>query len=437
MFFKKTAIALFLIASLALVFGGVVVAQEEVELNILALKMDSTQYIDEKTNEWIEQYEKEHDVEVSVNWEYLAEEDARAHAVEDMATGTGYYQIAQVGTQHITLMAANDWLVPVEDYFTEDYRADEFVEAVETGASYDGKMYGVPIYHEATHLFYRHDVFEELGIEPPETLAGMKEKAKMITEETEMAGVVLRGRRGAGLNHVSWKQFLHAYGGKWLKDFERPYEPAFNSEEGIKATKWYAEMIRNYAPEGSQTAHWREAQAMFMSGEAAMMIDATSISRRVLTDESSQVKGDVSFKLIPKGPEGRYPWYFSWNLGISKPGTEGLTREVAADYVMWATSPEMKIDMMEDLGVLPARETTLNSDKAEEVYGDPNMSNWLSNTIKSLNIEEAAENPVIAKVPEWPAIGDTIGIQLEEIFTGSKTVEEGLSEAAKTIEQDF
>jgi ABC-type glycerol-3-phosphate transport system substrate-binding protein len=438
MSWKKISIPLALVLSLVLMLSLPLAAQQNVRLNILAMRMGSTEYIEAQTDEWIEQYEEEHDVNVSVNWEYLEEEDLRPQTVQDMAAGTGYYQIAQVGTQHLPLLAENDWIVPMEDYFTEDYNADEFVEAVVSTASYNDKMYVVPIYHEATHLIYRHDIFNELGIEVPETLEEVTEAAKKITEETDTAGIVLRGQRGAGLNHVSWKQYLQAFGGKWLESNEPPFEAAFNSEEGVEATEWYTNLIRNYAPQGTQTSHWRDVMSTFMAGEAAMTIDATSIGRRIVTDDASEVVGKTSFALFPEGPAGRYPWYFSWNLALSKVGTRNdMTREVAADYILWATSPEMKKEMMMEIGTLPARTSTLESAEAQEYYGQEGMSNWLENTIASLQIEEAGEDPVIAKIPQWPAIGDTIGIQLERIFTGSVSVEEGLDQAAKIINRDF
>ncbi len=438
MSWKKISIPFIFTLSLALMLSLPLAAQETVRLNILAMRMGSTEYIQDQTDEWIDQYEEENDVRVRVNWEFLEEEDLRPQTVQDMAAGTGYYQIAQVGTQHLPLLAENDWIVPLEEHFTEDYKADEFVEAVRSTASYKGKQYVVPIYHEATHLIYRHDIFNDLGIEPPETLEEVTEAAKKISEETDTAGIVLRGQRGAGLNHVSWKQYLQAFGGEWLKSFDQPFEAAFNSEEGIRATEWYTNLIRNYAPEGTQTSHWRDVMSTFMAGEAAMTIDATSIGRRIVTDDASEVIGKTSFALFPEGPAGRYPWYFSWNLALSKVGTEkGMTREVAADYIMWATSPEMKKEMMTELGTLPARTSTLESEEAQEYYGQEGMSNWLDNTIESLQIEEAGENPVIAKIPQWPALGDTVGIQLERIFTGSVGVEEGLNRAAQIIDRDF
>lgn len=438
MSWRKTSVYVFLVTILVFSVAFSVAAQETVNINILAMRMGSTEYIQSQTPEWIDQYEENHDVKVRVNWEFLEEQDLRPQVVQDMAAGTGYYQIVQLGDRYLPLLARNDWVVPMEQYFTEEYQADKFVEAVRATASYNDKMYTVPIYHEATQLIYRHDIFNELGLEPPATMQDVTEAAKKITEETDTAGIVLRGQRGSGLNHISWKQYLQAFGGKWLKDGERPFEPEFDSEAGIEATKWYTNLIQNYAPEGTQSAHWRDVMSTFMAGEAAMTIDATSIGRRIVTDDASEVIGKTSFALFPKGPAGRYPWYFSWSLALSKVGTRGKTREVAADYMLWATSPEMKKSMMEAIGTLPARTNTLESEAAQEYYGQEGMSNWLDNTIKSLQIEEAGENPVGGpRIPQWPAIGDTIGIYLERIFTGSVSVEKGLKEAAEAIERDF
>lgn len=415
-----------------------VAAQETVNINVLAMRMGSLEYIQQQTDEWIDKYEEEHDVKVRVNWDFLEEADIRSQTVQDMAAGTGYYQVIQVGTHHMPLLAENEWIVSLEDYFTEDYKADEIVEASRSTASYEGKMYGAPIYHEATHLVYRHDIFNELGIEPPDTLEEVTEAAKKVTEETDIAGIALRGQRGNGINHVSWKQYLHAFGGEWLENNESPFKPAFNSEKGIRATEWYTNLIQNYAPEGMQTANWRDVMSSFMAGEVAMTIDATSIGRRIVSNEASDVIGKTSFALFPKGPAGRYPWYFSWNLAVSKVGTkEGLEREVVADYALWATSPEMKKRMMLEEGTLPARTSNLESEAAREFYGQEGMSNWLENTIESLQIKEAAENPVVEKMPQWPALGDTVGIQLEKIFAGNVSVEEGLNRAAEIIERDF
>lgn len=434
---KKILFPLIFALAFTLILGFQAEAQE-VNLNILAMSMESTEYMEAVQDRFIEKWADE-GVEVSFSWDYMEEEDLRPHAVEDAAAGVGHYQIYQVGTQHIPLMAVNNWIVPIEDYFTEDYAGDEFTGAVVEGASFEGTMYGVPLYNEATHLIYRHDVFEELGLNPPETLEEMKEKAAYIDEQRDdIAGVVLRGQRGAGLNHVSWKQYLNAFGGEWLTDLEPPYEAAFYSEEGIEATEWYTEMIREYAPEGTQTAHWRDVMADFMAGRAAMTVDATSIGRRIVTEEASEVIGKTSFALIPEGPAGRFPWFFSWNLVVSEPGTQDeLTREVATDFVLWATSQEMKLEIMHEEAVLPARSTTLEMEEVREFYDDPGMSNWLENTLESMEIEEARENPVIVQIPDWPSIGDTIGIYLEEIFTGALSVEDGLREAAETIDRDF
>lgn len=406
---------------------------DSITLNILAMRMGSTEYIADRSEEWVQRYKRKTGVDVTVNWEFLEEKSLRSQAVQDMATGTGYYQVSQLGTQHVPLMASNDWIVPLDDHFPSDYGADEFVEAVVTGASYQGAQYGVPIYHEATHLIYRHDIFDEMGMEPPSTLGEMREKAKKIDRDRDIAGVVLRGKRGAGLNHVSWKQYLHAFDGDWLRGMNKPYRAAFNSREGRKATEWYADLIRNHAPTGSQTAHWRDVMSLFMAGQAAMTIDATSIGRRIVTDDASQVIGKTSFETFPEGPAGRYPWFFSWNLGVSKVGTQGATREAAIDYVLWAASREMKMDMMSELGTLPARTSTLESQAAKDYYGKPGLSNWLPNTLKSLDIQEASANPVIAKIPEWPSVGDTIGLHLEQIFTGSTSVDGGLEAAAEAI----
>ncbi len=55
------------------------------------------------------------------------------------------------------------------DKYWDEYNLGDIPEKAWEGVTIDGQIYGVPIVGNTLHLIYRQDVFDELGIEVPET----------------------------------------------------------------------------------------------------------------------------------------------------------------------------------------------------------------------------------------------------------------------------
>ncbi|TCJ18911.1 extracellular solute-binding protein, partial [Rubrobacter taiwanensis] len=62
--------------------------------------------------------------------------------------------------------AANGWIVDLSDRFGN--RGD-FLEGTIQSNTYEGAIYGVPWFTDAGMLYYRADLLEEAGVEPPTT----------------------------------------------------------------------------------------------------------------------------------------------------------------------------------------------------------------------------------------------------------------------------
>ena len=75
-------------------------------------------------------------------------------------------------------------LVDITDYFKDDPTLKTVSPGHMTVGTYDGRLYGVPLYADVSALFYNKDLFEKAGLDPdkpPTSLAEIREYADKIT----------------------------------------------------------------------------------------------------------------------------------------------------------------------------------------------------------------------------------------------------------------
>ncbi|MDZ7909249.1 MAG: hypothetical protein U5N10_14220 [Gemmobacter sp.] len=103
---------------------------------------------------------------------------------------------------------------------------------------------------------------------------------------------------------------------------------------------------------------------------------------------------------------------------------------IAGDFVGWATSKEMEqqrpaAGIASDIG----RVSTLQSE-ADRVKSVP------QEYIDALLATGSRTNLLIMASPAWPEIGDTLGLALEELFTGTRDDIQGALDEAVFAAED-
>ncbi|MEM2489467.1 MAG: sugar ABC transporter substrate-binding protein [Thermoplasmata archaeon] len=284
-----------------------------------------------------------------------------------------------------------------------------------------GVYYGVPVYGETTQLMYRRDLFEAEGIKVPETMDELWEVAKHFYRPPELYGIVLRGLRGEGMNVYIWTCFLRAFGGEYLRD----KEAVFNSPEAVKATTFYRDLITKFGPPGCSSFSWSDVEDLFKAGKVAMIIDASDFATRLEDPTKSLVVGKVGYAPVPAGPAGRFPSIYTFGLSISAVGCKTeKEKEAAGLFIGWATSKDMERvrAMMGDVSI--SRKSAFESTFFKEKFGK--YPGRIESAVQGYKEALPDYRP---RIPEWPDIGDRLGIILEEIFAGKRDVKEGLDEA--------
>lgn len=266
--------------------------------------------------------------------------------------------------QENKLFASNGYLADITELVQrdEDWNWGDFQEGPASLTTWDDKVVGVPIITERTVLYYRKDLLEEAGLEPPATLEDLKAAAAAIHEANpEVAGYIGRTAKSAAVTQFS--AFLFSYGGAWIND---DGTSAIGSDEAREAYKFYGDLIREHTsatinPEMS----WAEAFAVFQQGNAAFIADADSLYKNMTDPSQSTVSENVGFAPFPEGPAGSKPYNVAaWALGVNE---TTANPDGAWQFIKWATSKDTTLKLAQ-LGVSGARTSVWDDPEAKSDY---------------------------------------------------------------------
>jgi len=193
------------------------------------------------------------------------------------------------------------WAVPLNDQLPG--LEENFVTSGLDIFSYEGQRLGVPFWGSSSGLFYRTDLLEEYGFEPPQTYDDMAEIIDTITaDRPELTGLAWPGAREESLVMV-WADFLYGFGGQY---FDESGTCAFNSPEGVAAVEYMTGLIESGASPPETTA-WKaqEAQTRFVEGNSIFLWHNHDIVTWLDDPERSAVAGKWGFMPSPAQPEGR------------------------------------------------------------------------------------------------------------------------------------
>jgi multiple sugar transport system substrate-binding protein len=354
---------------------------------------------------------------MTVNITYYPEVERRAKIRMDAATKTGSFQIYYVDEAITPELASGGSIVPLKDYYPPEYDISDFAPAYLGVLTYKGVVYGCPFRGGTDLLFYRKDLFDaETPAYPvPKDMDALKEAAKHFTRAPDLYGITLRGQRGFGANVWLWQEYAAAFGGKYFDDSGKP---VFNSPECVEATKLYTELIRSYGPPGGAVYTWADLLNAFQVGKVAMFTGDWDWMMNVEDPTKSSVAGKVGYSTFPTGPAGQVGNCGGHGLAMSTYGCKNETeRKAAGLFIAWMTGKEAELHRIgTSVGFLTiARLSSINSPQFAAAVGP--HPDWVSSLASTLKVA----SPKMPAIPEWPQIGDYLGICLEELFTGKRS----------------
>jgi N,N'-diacetylchitobiose transport system substrate-binding protein len=237
-------------------------------------------------DEAVARFESEHPgVEVDV--QYIAVETRSERFTGAFNDPASAPDVAEVGNTDLAGYVAAGGLADVTEKLPQwPESADLSPSALDT-ARVEGKVFGVPWYTGVRALYYRTDVFDELGLQPPRTTAELLATAQRIrSERPDLYGIATGGKY-----HYALMPFIWAAGGDLARQEGQRWVSTIDSPEAQRGIETYAEMITSGACPPEQCSDMTGSQSVqaFASGKAAMTIG-----------------GDFNRKAVDAGVGGKY-----------------------------------------------------------------------------------------------------------------------------------
>ncbi|PLC53247.1 hypothetical protein CR155_13260 [Pollutimonas nitritireducens] len=378
---------------------------------------------------------------IKVRMEKVPPGQIRQKAMLDLSSGTGTYATHAADPMYYPLYVANKWVDPLDTYLNNPaltdpawYDYNDILQAWREADSVDGKPYGVPYDGEVTVQVYRKDLYDAKGLKPADTFEQLLSNAEALNDpDNRQYGLALRGFAGAGQNMYIYPSIFRSFGGKWFKGDK----VVVNSPEAIKALEWYVNALSKYAPAAVRNWNWPDIADAFSQGTVACYIDAHSSAAVITNPQKSRVVGKVAYARWPKGPDGkRVTSIWNWGFPINA-ALKDDAKKATWLFIAWATSAETQ-----------AR-TSWKSDSATPRSGLNRTSLWKAPEFAEA-MKGAGENFIPAaleslehdtdvewrpRVPQWPAIGDTMAVAIQAALVGERSPKDALDQAQARIDQ--
>ena len=385
----------------------------------IILAFQSTPLID-NLNNYLDDFQNNTGIKVIVD--LMPYESLVQKVSIDCTTGTKQYDCFWM--EPPWLGRFSDEFEPLESYINDpvlgkDFDLEDFSKNfLNNTVMYDGKMLGIPLEACMMVVSYREDVFEDLGIEVPETLDEYIAAAEKIKEGTDIYGVSLMGKRGQPVFY-EYMPYMWGFGAQF---FDENMHPTLNSPEGIEAVTYMVDLSK-YAPPGVASYGWEESATAFLQGEVAMEFLFSDWISALRDPESCKVVGDWNFTAPPGGVDRASP-VGTINLGING-DIDQVKKEAAFLFLKWATSKETQMKLAET-GTTPVRISVLEDEK---FINDPEYRYFegLKETF------EVSRLPM--SIPEFFELNDALSIELSAAIAGDKSPKEALDSAQKAWEE--
>jgi multiple sugar transport system substrate-binding protein len=367
---------------------------------------------------------------VKVNVESYDENQLTQKLTTEFATRSSTVDVFMTRPlQEGKLFYRNGWYENLTPYINNtkktpaNYNFADYSKSAVDAVTYAKAVYTIPLVTEWQVLYYRTDLFKQAGLNPPTTFDELIAAAKKLhNPDKNIYGIVSRGQRGAAVTQFS--TYLYNFGGDFLKDGKA----VVDSPEAIEAFKFYGKMLKEYGPPGVTNMSWAQGQALFQAGQVAMWTDASVFLGNLKDPTKSQVADKVGVALMPAGPKGNHPFIVvSWGMAVSK---QSKNKDLAYDFLMWATSKELAIKAMIDKGITMARNS---------VWTDANIlakfdQQLATTAVKMGPIGTPYDRPLMTAVGEArDAIGDVIVLSIDTGGTGD--IAAAAKNAAKKVNE--
>ncbi|MFE6481360.1 extracellular solute-binding protein [Streptomyces sp. NPDC057757] len=312
-------------------------------------------------------------------------------------------------------------LADITEDFADWSEAKDTDPTAKQSVTVDGKIYGTPYFVGVRALYYRTDVFEELGLEVPKTQAELISTAKEIrAAKPDLYGLAVGGAYTYGAMPFIWSN-----GGEIANGKGGSYASAIDSAAAQQGIKAYTSLFGDDNCPAAKCAGMggNDTVTAFASGKAGMAIGGDFSHAAV---EAGSVKGKYAVVPLPGLKAGEIAPAFAGgnNLGVLKSTSH---RTIAVDLVEQLASKKTQGELFDAMGFLP----TFTDVRADVARKEP----FVKPFVQTL----AAGAKFVPASPAWAQIDASLVLptMFQEIVSGKKDVPAASKDAAAKMDDAF
>ena len=385
-------------------------AQQPVTVTVLLQTLEASQW-----SSLIEDFEAENpNIRISI-----IEGPNATDAISDLYTssfllGDSPYDLVYMDIVWVPKYAAAGWLLPLSDRVTDE-DLNDYLEADLEGGRYDGELYRIPFRTDAGMLYYRRDLLEEAGFEPPETFDDLMRISKALQNAGEATwGFVWQGNQYEGLV-ADYVEILEGYGGFWIDPDTR--EIGLDQPAAIASVEFLLNTIREgISPPGVTTYQEEETLRLFQNGSTVFLRNWPYVWPEV-NREGSPIAGKVALKAMVHAPgENSGACKGGWGFGIAKSSRHP---DEAWKVVEFFSRAESQKQFVLENGYVPSRKS---------LFRDADILAKYSYYDELIDVvEQSVLRPPIG---QYDQASDILQRYLSSALTGIQTPEQAMRAAA-------
>ncbi|MCG5102349.1 extracellular solute-binding protein [Oceanobacillus alkalisoli] len=376
-------------------------------------------------NEIIADFEAEND-DITIDLEVLSNEQYK-DKITVLSTSNELPDVGMTWAAGYMEPFVNGNMFASVDDVVESDLSDSFVEGTLDGFAIDDTTYGLPLELNISTVFYNKSIFEEHGLEEPETMEELNEIVKTLNDNG--VNPIALGNRDAWTGSMWYMYLADRLGGD-----EDVLSEAINREKSfedpvlIQAAEEVQSLIDADAfVQGFNGLADEEAKSMFMSEQAAMYLIATWDLPNFTTNEDvpQEFRDSVGYFQFPtvdgSGDVNNYVGGPGVGLFVAENSDVKEEAKAFASYFLQQWGEKA----VTEVGVIPATKVDAESLDLPEMYVDV------------LNDLNAATNITLyADVQMSPSAAQVHLDMIQALFGGEVTPEDFAKTHEDTLSQE-
>jgi len=274
----------------------------------------------------------------------------------------------------------------------------------------------------------RGDLLDAANRKMPATFDELLETVKLVKGRDDAAAFATEN-----IFHWTWMPFLQGFGGKVFRNPPDDLMPMLDSPEAIASAEYFADLLRNYGPDGVLSYNFDQVIASMRLGRTNLTILNHGYLTQLGNRETSKVASTVRYAPVPRGPAGRFPQVAVHGWGIPV----GSKKKAAAwEFIKWSMSKALLQRMLKEKGYAAlTRASTLQTPEFQKsmIINGYDLGKLYIETVDSTKDGHMAYRTV----PVFPQAGEQMNKAIGAIASGQMPAKQALQQAQANLIADL